>query len=147
MDKNKMDKKGLGLMFELLCIVLVPVVFVGGFCLLSLRNVGKRTSTKVMLHELEAMEYSVESSLKLRDAGDYSLKDGELYKGEFNISRNTQIFDELTSETDVDISIYYGDTAIFSTIKDGSGKTIAGGKIDDAVYSAAKSGNVFSEDQ
>ena len=66
MDKNKMDKKGLGLMFELLCIVLVPVVFVGGFCLLSLRNVGKRTSTKVMLHELEAMEYSVESSLKLR---------------------------------------------------------------------------------
>ena len=65
MDKNKMDKKGLGLMFELLCIVLVPVVFVGGFCLLSLRNVGKRTSTKVMLHELEAMEYSVESSLKL----------------------------------------------------------------------------------
>ena len=48
MDKNKMDKKGLGLMFELLCIVLVPVVFVGGFCLLSLRNVGKRTSTKVM---------------------------------------------------------------------------------------------------
>ena len=143
MDKNKMDKKGLGLMFELLCIVLVPVVFVGGFCLLSLRNVGKRTSTKVMLHELEAMEYSVESSLKLRDAGDYSLKDGELYKGEFNISRNTQIFDELTSETDVDISIYYGDTAIFSTIKDGSGKTITGGKIDDAVYSAAKSGNVF----
>ena len=97
----------------------------------------------LMLHELEAMEYSVESSLKLRDAGDYSLKDGELYKGEFNISRNTQIFDELTSETDVDISIYYGDTAIFSTIKDGSGKTIAGGKIDDAVYSAAKSGNVF----
>ena len=143
MDKNKMDKKGLGLMFELLCIVLVPVVFVGGFCLLSLRNVGNRTSTKVMLHELEAMEYSVESSLKLRDAGDYSLKDGELYKGEFNISRNTQIFDELTGYTDVDISIYYGDTAIFSTIKDGSGKTIAGGKIDDTAYSAAKSGNVF----
>lgn len=143
MGKNKMDKKGLGLMFELLCIVLVPVVFVGGFCLLSLRNVGNRTSTKVMLHELEAMEYSVESSLKLRDAGDYSLKDGELYKGEFNISRNTQIFDELTGYTDVDISIYYGDTAIFSTIKDGSGKTIAGGKIDDTAYSAAKSGNVF----
>ena len=66
-----------------------------------------------------------------------------MYKGEFNISRNTQIFDELTHETGVDISIYYGDTAIFSTIKDGSGKTIAGGKIDDVVYSAAKSGNVF----
>lgn len=31
MDKNKMDKKGLGLMFELLCIVLVPVIFVSGF--------------------------------------------------------------------------------------------------------------------
>lgn len=76
MDKNKMDKKGLGLMFELLCIVLVPVVFVGGFCLLSLRNVGKRTSTKVMLHELEAMEYSVESSLKLRDREIILLKMG-----------------------------------------------------------------------
>lgn len=100
-------------MFELLCIVLVPVIFVSGFCLLSLRNVGKRTSTKVMLHELEAMEYSVESSLKLRDAGDYSLKDGELYKGEFNISRNTQILMSLpvrlmlTSASTMEIRQYF----------------------------------------
>ena len=39
MDEKKMEKKGRGLMFELLCIVLVPVVFIGAFCLLSLRNV------------------------------------------------------------------------------------------------------------
>ena len=63
-------------MFELLSIVLVPVIFVGVFCLLSLRNVGNRTATRLMTHELKAMEYSVEASLKLRDQGDYSIKDG-----------------------------------------------------------------------
>ena len=31
MEERKVDKKGLGLMFELLSIVLVPVIFVGAF--------------------------------------------------------------------------------------------------------------------
>ena len=141
MEERKVDKKGLGLMFELLSIVLIPVIFVGAFCLLSLRNVGNRTATRVMTHELEAMEYSVESSLKMKDAGDYALVGGELYKGEFNLSQNTQVLDELANETNVDISIYYGDTAMYSTIKDGSGKLLTGSKINDAAYSAAKSGN------
>lgn len=143
MEERKMDKKGLGLMFELLSIVLVPVIFVGAFCLLSLRNVGNRTATRVMTHELEAMEYSVEASLKLRDSGDYSLRDGELYKGDFNISQNTQIFDELTRETNVDISIYYGDTSIYSTIKDGSGNSFAGNKINDAAYNSVKADSTY----
>lgn len=143
MEERKMNKKGLGLMFELLSIVLIPVIFVGAFCLLSLRNVGNRTATRVMTHELKAMEYSVEASLKLRDSGDYLLKDGELYKGDFNISGNTQIFDELTRETNVDISIYYGDTAVYSTIKDNSGKSLTGNKINDAAYSAAKAGSTY----
>lgn len=136
MEERKMDKKGLGLMFELLSIVLVPVIFVGVFCLLSLRNVGNRTATRLMTHELKAMEYSVEASLKLRDQGDYSIKDGELYKGEFNLSRNTQIFDELTRETNVDISIYYGDTAMYSTIDDVS-------RLNETAYTAVKSDNIF----
>lgn len=136
MEERKVDKKGLGLMFELLSIVLVPVIFVGAFCILSLRNVGNRTSTRVMTHELKAMEYSVEASLNLRDQGDYSIKDGELYKGEFNLSRNTQIFDELTRETSVDISIYYGDTAMYSTIDEVN-------KLNDTAYTAVKSDNVF----
>lgn len=138
MEERKVDKKGLGLMFELLSIVLVPVVFVGAFCLLSLRNVGNRTATRVMTHELEAMEYSVESSLKMKDAGDYALVDGELYKGEFNLSQNTQVLDELAAETDVDISIYYGDTAVYSTIKDASGK-----KLNEDAYSTTKSGYTY----
>lgn len=138
MEERKIDKKGLGLMFELLSIVLVPVVFVGAFCLLSLRNVGNRTAIRVMTHELEAMEYSVESSLKMKDSGDYTLVGGELYKGEFNLSQNTQILDELAAETDVDISIYYGDTVMYSTIKDAG---VA--KINEATYSTAKSGNTY----
>lgn len=143
MDERKMDKKGLGLMFELLCVVLIPVIFVGAFCLLSLRNVGNRTATRVMKHELGAMEYSVEASLKLRDSGDYALENGELFKGAFNISQNTQIFDELARETNVDISIYYGDTAIYSTIKDASGNSLTGNKINEAAYSAVKSDNTY----
>lgn len=143
MEERKVNKKGLGLMFELLCIVLVPVVFVGAFCLLALRNVGNRTATRVMQHELEAMEYSVESSLKMKDSGDFALADGELYKGDFNLSRNTQVLDELAKETNVDISIYYGDTAMYSTIKDDSGKLLTGGKINEAAYNATKSGNTY----
>ncbi len=143
MDEKKMEKKGRGLMFELLCIVLVPVVFIGAFCLLSLRNVGIRTATRIMTHELEAMEYSVEASLKLRDAGDYSFEEGELFKGAFNVSQNTQIFDELTRETNVDISIYYGDTAVYSTIKDADGKSLTGNKINEAAYNEVKSGNTY----
>ncbi len=143
MDEKKMNKKGLGLMFELLCVVLVPVVFVATFSMLSLKNVGNRTAVKIMTHELEAMEYSVEASLKLRDSGDYTLENGELYKGTFNVSQNTQIFDELARETNVDISFYYGNTAIYSTIKDSNGKALTGNKINEAAYNAAKSGNTY----
>ena len=67
MDEKKMEKKGRGLMFELLCIVLVPVVFIGAFCLLSLRNVGIRTATRIMTHELEAMELRQALSLGMQE--------------------------------------------------------------------------------
>ena len=143
MDEKKIEKKGRGLMFELLCIVLVPVVFIGAFCLLSLSNVGNMTATRIMTHELKAMEYSVEASLKLRDAGDYAVEEGELFKGAFNVSQNTQIFDELTRETNVDISIYYGYTAIYSTMKDADGKPLTGNKINEAAYNEVKSGNTI----
>lgn len=52
--------------------------------------------------------------------GDYSLKeDGYVWRGmNFNVSTETSIVDDVKKEADVDITFFYGDTAVMTSLKD-----------------------------
>ena len=79
--------------------------------------------------ELRGMAGSVNTMMDALYPGDYILK-GEtayrLYKGDQDITQNYELIDRLKSETGLDITLFYQDTRILTTISDGSGRRIVG---------------------
>lgn len=58
--------------------------------------------------------------------GDFHLVDGDLYKGDFNVTKNTETLDHIKNTTGVEITLFYGDTRRATTIKDAAGNRILG---------------------
>ncbi|NLL78569.1 MAG: hypothetical protein GX234_01950 [Clostridiales bacterium] len=65
--------------------------------------------------------------------GDYEYRDGELYKGERNLSQSTEILDEIKKNTNLEVTIFWQDTRMATTILDENGNRAVGTKLDASV--------------
>lgn len=139
-------KKGFNLLVKILMMVLIPLVFIAVFSCLALKSVGEEVSYKLINHELSAVVYSVETTLNLLDSGEYNYKDGAVYKGEFNITENVDMLDDIKSHSDVDITVFWYDVRVATTIKDDSGDRILGTTADPKIYSAVSKGESYFSD-
>ena len=63
--------------------------------------------------------------------GSYSLKNGQVYKG--NTPLTEDLLDAIYNKDEVHMTIFYGDTRYLTTIKDSGGNRIVGTKASDAV--------------
>ena len=54
------------------------------------------------------------------------MEDGILYKGEFDVTNATEIADHVKSATDMDITVFYGDTRYMSSVVNEQGERIIG---------------------
>lgn len=107
-------------MFTLYCIPMlvfgILLLFVG---LLQFENgMYKETRNSLKSNALAAM-----SLYNSQGYGDYAVKsDGNVWRGmNFNVSGETGIVDELKEQTGVDITFFFGDTAVMTSIKNESG--------------------------
>lgn len=141
-------KKGLKLRGKLTCIILFPVLLLG-VCVMQF---SKATVTDVLEDKLNtslrATAVSVSNTLMHTGAGDFQVNDaGELVKGEHNISAHMEMVDAIKEESDVEVSVFYGDTRYLTTLKDASGKRLVGEKIGQEVADKVlKSGESFSSE-
>ena len=107
-------------MFTLYCIPMlvygVLLLFVG---LIQFENgMYKETRNSLKSNALAAM-----SLYNSQGYGDYAMKaDGNVWRGmNFNISGETGIVDELKEQTGVDITFFFGDTAVMTSIMNENG--------------------------
>lgn len=107
-------------MFTLYCVPMlvfgVLLLFVG---LVQFENgMYKETRNSLKSNALAAM-----SLYNSQGYGDYAIKsDGNVWRGmNFNVSAETNIVDELKEQTGVDITFFFGDTAVMTSIKNESG--------------------------
>ena len=120
--KLKMKLRG-----KLICIILFPVLLLG----VSVMQLSKATIANVLTDKLEtslcATAMSVHNTLSYAGEGDFGINDaGEMVKGNFNLSKNIDFVDRIKEESDVDVSIFYGDTRYVTTITDENGNRAAG---------------------
>ncbi|MDE7199027.1 MAG: cache domain-containing protein [Lachnospiraceae bacterium] len=108
-------------MFTLYCVPMlvfgVLLLFVG---LIQFENgMYKETRNSLKSNALAAM-----SLYNSQGYGDYAIKsDGNVWRGmNFNVSAETGIVDELKEQTGVDITFFFGDTAVMTSIKNESGE-------------------------
>ncbi len=113
--------------YVLQAINLIPLLLFGFIIILF----GTRYFTKAMHAEIEVgLEDNAHNIITLLDIaypGDYHLE-GEvayrLYKGDADITGDYTLIDRVHEETGLDITLFYRDTRILTTIKDASGERI-----------------------
>lgn len=112
-------KKKLSLKVELLFISVIPCTILAIIlCVFSATTLidGMQTELLKGLHYTAA---SIDAGYNAVAPGDYSLADnGDLMKGDVNITENESLIDSFVTTEVLDVAIYYGDTCKATTITD-----------------------------
>lgn len=134
---EKKDKKHVfGLMVKLLLVISIPMCILGVMAILAIRAVGMSVSDKMVKHELNAAQYAFEVSLNNLAYGPYMFMDNTFYKGSKNITEDTKFFDNFNQEVDLEVSVFYGDTRVATSLVDKQGNRIIGEKASEKVIDA-----------
>ncbi|MBQ9119793.1 MAG: methyl-accepting chemotaxis protein [Lachnospiraceae bacterium] len=147
MDENEVfglkRKRGLKLMGKIMLAVTLPLVILLVFAALSIRAVGVDVSERQVQHELKTAEYALDLMLNTLDSGNYSYDGTTLYKGDYNITENQSILDKFQETTGVDVTLFWGDTRVVTSIFDRSGKRILGTTVTKELYDKVSKDDSF----
>ena len=130
-------RKGANLMIKILSIVLIPMVILIIFAALSLEAVGNDTAEKLVEQELRSTEYAMELCMNNLSTDGYRYENGNLYKGQINLSQDQYFLKNFKDNTGVDIAFFWGNELIVTGIE---GATV---KVDEAIMSAVLSGQDY----
>ena len=148
MNMNEIKKKkGLKLLGKILMAVTIPLILLVVVAGISLATVGDTTASGLTERELSTAVYAVEQELKLLSDGDFTANEGILYKGDYNLSADTAFFDEFKSHTNVDITIFWGNERLATSVVDHSGARVIHTTMSDELYNTlCTEGSFFSKD-
>ena len=128
--KNDKKKAGLKLMAQLLLVVSIPMLILFAFSILAIRAISTNVAERMVQHELNAVQYAFEVAVGNISKGTYMYANGKFYKGESNLSDNTQFFDNFSAEVDLQVAVLYGDTYADTSLVDKNGTRITGTSVD-----------------
>ncbi len=119
---------------KILLFALTPLIALG----LIVIFIGNVRITDVVAGSIEnglrAVAVSARDTLTYSDEGDYKLdKSGNLCKGDFNITKTVAIVDNVKEATDMDITVFFGDTRYATSILGSGGSRMIGTRAGEAV--------------
>ena len=112
---------------KILLIAILPLLLLGIVIIVF----GDKQITNVLVENteegLQATAIAVRTTLRKMNNEPYRLNENnELVKGDLNISQTPDLVDEIKEGTDIDVTIFYGDTRYMSSIIDENGQRIIG---------------------
>ena len=129
---------------KLLSMAVVPLFFLGLFTILLGKVRINEVVTGSIENGLRGAAFSVSDTLGCADEGSYQLVEDKLYKGEFNISDATQIADNIKAASDMDVTVFYGDTRYMTSVLDAQGNRVIGTQAGETVINTVlKGGNEY----
>lgn len=125
----KIKRKGKDSLYaSFLMMTLVPLLIFGVIVTIFISGVIRRTTQNQTKEELKCIASAVKTSYDVTYPGDYNLmvykKDQTLYKGEANITKRTDVIDVIKETSGVDVSIYFANFCMITTITDSEGNRI-----------------------
>lgn len=112
---------GFVLLLAVLLIVIAMVVF---------GSKSRSLANSLMEEQLRSACFLVEELLGRINTDDYSLRDGQLYKGEVNLTARTDEIDKIGNMTGLAVTVLWGNVRKTTTIKDESGKRVIDTSLD-----------------
>ena len=115
----------------MLLIVGMAMILLYGSILISAIMNSEKSTKSLYSEKLTSIAVAVLQSYDNLMDGSYSLKNGQVYKG--NTPLTEDLLDAIYNKDEVHMTIFYGDTRYLTTIKDSGGNRIVGTKASDAV--------------
>lgn len=112
---------------KILLIALIPLLILG-VAITVVSNKKINDAMKVTISDgLRGTATAVRSTFRKMNSEPYTLNENnELVKGDFNISQQVDLADDIKEVSDIDVSIYFGDTRYMTSAKGASGQRVLG---------------------
>ena len=111
---------------KILTMALLPI-FCLGVIVILIGNVRIGNAlTGSIENGLRASAVSVRDTLEHVDEGDFRVEGDALYKGDFNVSQAVEIADNIKAASDIDITVFFGDTRYMTSVVDAQGNRVVG---------------------
>lgn len=123
-------KKKRSIRRTLIGLSVLPAFFVGAALIIISVTSLWNGMTEEVSNSLSIAANSLYNTYSLVAPGDYEMKDGSLMKGEIVIAGDYAIVDALKESYGMEITLFYGDERILTTITDESGKRLVGTRAD-----------------
>lgn len=112
-------KRKMTIMVRLLLMVIPPCLLMGVLMTLYSGWNMQEGMQKTTLDGMRSTDYAVLEMFENVASGDFRQDaKGDVYKGEYKISDNNELSDYIKNKTDVDVTFFYGDTRVLTSLKD-----------------------------
>ena len=109
-------KKKPSIIVILLLLCLLPAILCIGVNVISSASYMKSTTEAEIEVTLKSTGYTLLETFNSMDEGSYWLSGSLLYKGGINLNDRISVVDFIKEQTDVDCTLFYGDTRYLTTI-------------------------------
>ena len=121
-----MERRGLKLTLRLVLVTAVPLILMFGFAIVGLGSSCSSIIESMVQHELSTAQYAFETAIGNIAQGSYMYTNNKFYKGKRNISDNTKFFDDFSHEVDLQVTVFYGNTRVATSLVDEEGNRMIG---------------------
>lgn len=109
---------------KLMVFVLLLAVLLIAIAMVVFGSKARSLANSLMEEQLKSACYLVDELLGRINSDDFSLKDGQLYKGDVNLTARTEEIDKIGEMTGLAVTIMWGDVRKSTTVKDDNGNRI-----------------------
>lgn len=136
--KKKHNKKNSSsrLRIKIMLVALFPMILMAVIVGITATRNMREGMKQEMMYALETEAHSLEQLYNSVNDDAYSVSGDKLMKGSFNVTDETDFLDSLVEGTEMQVTLFYGDTRMATTLKDQSGKRLTGTKADESVARA-----------
>ena len=129
-----MRRKGIKLTLRLVLVVAFPLVLMFVLAVVGIKSSCNSITQEMVKHELTTAQYAFETAISNIAQGTYIYTNGKFYKGKRNISDNTQFFDNFSHEVDLQVTVFYDNLRIATSLMDENGNRMVGTEADPQTY-------------
>lgn len=129
-----MKRSGLKLKPVLLIMAAVPMILMFLVAVYGIDEACKSITETMVRHELNVAHYSFDVSVDSMATGTYMYTNGKFYKGRKNVSEDTQFFDNFSQEVDLQVTVFFDNVRVATSLTDKEGNRMVGTEADPVIY-------------
>lgn len=143
-----MQKKRLKLPFSVLLVMLtmLPMVVLSVVSFVMSVTKLKNSLEESNKQAVESVCFSLMESYNTMYEGDWRMINGDLYKGANYLGHTQDLLNRFLDERQLNVTLFYGDTRVLTTLKDANGDYIVGTKADEKVSAQVLGGNGYFDE-